>query len=207
MNKIIIVCGSQRKNSQSLKVSNYIENRLNEKSGKNCDVAAINLINEELHLWDEDFPDSSEKWGKNWTPVGEKLSTADALIIVSPEWGGMVPPILKNFFLLCGEKELGHKPALIVSLTSGLLGGSYPVSELRSSSYKNNKLCFLPEHLIIKEVGKHLNDHKNHESPADQEIRNRIDFCLEILLLYAEAFKTIRAHPEVIFNKEYAYGM
>ena len=40
----------------------------------------------------------------------------------------------KNFFLHCNKGELSHKPALLVSISSGN-GGSYPISELRSSNF------------------------------------------------------------------------
>jgi len=47
--------------------------------------------------------------------------------------------------------ELGHKPALIVAVSSGD-GGAYPVSELRMSSYKNNRLCYIPEQVALKSM-------------------------------------------------------
>ena len=51
------------------------------------------------------------------------------MAVVSPEWNGMVPSMLTNFFLLCSNNELAHKPGLLVGVSSGT-GGSYPVAEL-----------------------------------------------------------------------------
>ena len=31
-------------------------------------------------------------------------------------------------------------------------GGAYVIAELRMSSYKNNRLCWIPEHLIARQV-------------------------------------------------------
>ena len=53
--------------------------------------------------------------------------------------------------------QLGHKPALIVTVSSAD-GGAYPVAELRMSSYKNNRICYLPEHVILRNVERILND-------------------------------------------------
>ena len=78
------------------------------------------------------------------SPISNKLASSDAFIVISPEWHGMAPAGLKNFFLMWGKGELAHKPALIITVSSGD-GGSYPVAELRMSSYKNNRICFLPE--------------------------------------------------------------
>ena len=46
-----------------------------------------------------------------------------------------MPAGLKNFFLLFGQNELGQKPALMVTVSSGD-GGAYLVAELRMSTYK-----------------------------------------------------------------------
>ena len=50
---------------------------------------------------------------------------------------------LLNIFLLCGNGEFSHKPGLIVSVSSGN-GGAYPIAELRSSSYKNTHIMWIP---------------------------------------------------------------
>ena len=70
---------------------------------------------------------------------------------MTPEWNGMATPAIKNFFLYFSSSVLFHKPALIVTVSAGH-GGAYPVIELRSSGYKNTKLCYIPEHVIIREA-------------------------------------------------------
>ena len=68
-----------------------------------------------------------------------------------PEYGGMATPNSKTF-LVFNNGELFHKPGLIISVSSGT-GGAYPISELRSSSYKNSHIMWIPEHIIIRNVG------------------------------------------------------
>ena len=85
--------------------------------------------------------------------------------MVVPEYGGMSTPNSKNFFLLFNffffffffllNGELFHKPGLIVSISSGN-GGAYPISELRSSSYKNSHIMWIPENIIIRNVNQFL---------------------------------------------------
>jgi hypothetical protein len=80
----------------------------------------------------------------------------------------------KNFFLFASSAELGHKPALLVSVSAGI-SGAYPIARnSRSSSYKNNHICYIPEHLIVRQVGGVLNS-ADAASPEDQAIRNRAD--------------------------------
>ena len=118
----------------------------------------------------------------------------------------MVPSGLKNFFLMWGKGELAHKPALIITLSSGD-GGSYPVAELRMSSYKNNRICFLPEHLIIRNVESIFNINPvNNNSSAQLYFENRLDYCLKQLITYGEAFKQIRASGDVSLDV-YKSGM
>ena len=65
---------------------------------------------------------------------------------------------MKNFFLLwAATGELSHKPALPCAVSAGE-GGAYVISELRMSSYKNNRLCWLPEQLIARQVKSICND-------------------------------------------------
>lgn len=189
--KITVINGSHRRSAQSLKVSGFIQQTILDKQiSDECEL--FSLSGNPLPLWDEGVWDGDEKWTDLLAPIREQMSTSDAFVIVTPEWHGQVPAGLKNFFLLMSKKELGHKPALIVSVSSGD-GGTYPVAELRMSSYKNNRLCYIPEQVIIRKVESVLNDPAmvNDERP-DRYYRDRITWALGILGEYAAAFQGIR---------------
>jgi len=159
--KITILNGSSRKQSQSGKISRFIDASLRAKAG--VSTYYLNLENNPLPMWDESIWQDAPEW-KVWNPIKAELQSSDAFVFVVPEWSGMVPPAVKNFFLLCSHQELGHKPALIVAVSSSR-GGSYPVSELRISSYKNTRLLYLPEHFIIRDVEKMFNG----DTPANED--------------------------------------
>jgi NAD(P)H-dependent FMN reductase len=202
---ITIVSGSHRKVSQSIKIAKAIKSAL--KPFKECDEANIfDLANNPLPLWNEDLRKVGNPSNSLLESVSKKLDYSDAFIIISPEWHGMVPAGLKNFFLMWGKGELAHKPALIVTVSSGD-GGSYPVAELRMSSYKNNRICFLPEHLIIRNVESVFNDNEMDNNSSSQEyFENRLDYCLKQLLTYGKAFKQIRK-SDAVSIKKYGSGM
>ena len=188
--KIAIISGSHRKNSQSLKVARHIQQTLGE--GVCEETWLYSLEDNPLPLWDEGVWNAEKKWLDILTPLREQLASCDALVIITPEWHGQVPAGLKNFFLLFGKNELGHKPALIVSVSSGV-GGSYPVAELRMSSYKNNRLCYIPEHVIIRDVETILNeDESKNDKRVDSYIRERLNWSLKILKQYAVALIQVR---------------
>src|SRR5579872_7479906 len=112
------------------------------------------------------------------------------------EWNGMLPPQLVNFFQLCTNQELAHKPALIISVSSGS-GGAYPIAELRISSSKNTKICYIPENIIVRDVNNVLNCYENIDGDDDQYIRDRMQHALSLLNLYAGALNPIREHDVV----------
>ena len=202
---ITIVSGSHRKVSQSIKIAKAIKSAL--KPLKECDESNIfDLADNPLPLWHEDMRKAGKQSKSLLESISKKLAYSDAFIIISPEWHGMVPAGLKNFFLMWGKGELAHKPALIVTVSSGD-GGSYPVAELRMSSYKNNRICFLPEHLIIRNVQSVFNENEIDNNSSSQEyFENRLDYCLKQLLTYSKAFKKIRESNTVSIEK-YGSGM
>ncbi len=201
--KIGIISGSHRSPSQSEKVADYIQQQLAEAG---VETWVYSLANNPLPLWEQAIWDNDPVWNSRLTPLKQELSACDGFVIISPEWHGQAPAGLKNFFLLFSRFELGHKPALITAVSSGD-GGSYPVAELRMSSYKNNRLCYIPEQLILRNVETILNDDPaaNNEE-ADDYIRERISWTLELLQGYARALKTLR-ETTPIFHDKFSNGM
>jgi NAD(P)H-dependent FMN reductase len=188
--KISIISGSHRQNSQSIKVSKHIEKTLLE-STLSDETYLLSLAGNPIPLWDESIWEGDEEWKRILNPISDELENSDGFVIVTPEYHGQVPAALKNFFLMW-KKQLAHKPALIVAVSS-VDGGSYPVAELRMSSYKNNRICYLPEHLIIRNVESVLNDdEEKNNSESDAYFRERIQWSLGILNEYSKALKTVR---------------
>lgn len=194
----VVVSGSGRPESESARVGKYLQQRLIDlQLSDDSRCSMINLGISPLPLW----PEQNKAL---WQDYAARLQAADALIVVTPEWHGMSCPALKNFFVFAGPAELAHKPALLVGVSSGL-GGSYPISELRSSSYKNNRLCYIPEHIIVRHVNAML-----HSGPVidenDERLRPRIDYALGVLSHYATAMRAVRDAVDMSIP-EFASGM
>ena len=196
--KISIISGSHRNPSQSEKIARYIETLL-ENEFSDIDPFLYLLADNPLPLWDQSVWESDEEWIERLAPLKEQFSQSDAFVIISPEWHGQVPAGLKNFFLMFNRFELGHKPAFIISVSSGD-GGAYPVAELRMSSYKNNRLCYIPEQLIIRHVESVFNEKDNNEK-SDSYYKERLSWALKLLQGYAKALKTMRETTEIHHDK------
>lgn len=201
--KIGIISGSHREPSQSAKVADHIQQRL---VIMGIETWVYTLANNPLPLWDQKVWEDDAKWNSILSPLKKELSECDGFVIIVPEWHGQVPAGLKNFFLLFSRFELGHKPALITSISSGD-GGAYPVAELRMSSYKNNRICYIPEQLILRNVESILNANEtDNNDSADSYFRERIDWSLGILKGYTIALKNMRETTE-IFHDKFGNGM
>lgn len=204
--KIGIISGSHRPPSQSGKVARYIEKALLEQG--HCEETWLyDLAGNPLPLWDEGIWEGDEHWQKTLSPLSEELHSCDGFIVVSPEWHGMVPAGLKNFLLMwTAGGEVAHKPALIVTVSIAD-GGSFPVAELRMSSYKNSRICYLPEHLIIRYVDTVFNDDPlENKASAQEYFEDRLEYCLGMLREYAIAFRQIRASGKTSLET-YTSGM
>ena len=198
--KISIISGSHRNPSQSEKVARYIETTLSSELD-DIEPWVYALADNPLPLWDQTLWENSAEWDQRLAPIKQQLIESDAFVIVSPEWHGQVPAGLKNFFLLFNRFELGHKPALIVTVSSAD-GGAYPVAELRMSSYKNNRLCYIPEQLVLRNIEKILNENAaDNDKDADRYFKERISWTLGILRGYALALKAMRESTEIHHDK------
>jgi NAD(P)H-dependent FMN reductase len=203
--KISIISGSHRNPSQSEKVARYLEKTLANDFG-DIDPWVYSLGDNPLPLWDQTLWEDNEEWNQRLAPLKKQLSESDGFVFIAPEWHGQVPAGLKNFFLLFNRFELGHKPALIVAVSSAD-GGAYPVAELRMSSYKNNRVCYMPEHLILRNIESILNeDAKDNDESADGYFKERINWNLELLRGYAIALKSMRESTEV-HHEKFGNGM
>jgi NAD(P)H-dependent FMN reductase len=197
--RALIVSGSHRDNSESRRISQiFMEHFLPDHF---TDIALHDLSIMDLPFWEEAVWDENPEWMARLERIRSDLRRSDALIFVCPEWNGMTPPRMKNYFLFADEGSMRNKPALIVAISSGL-GGAYVVSELRSSSYKNTKVCYIPEQLIIRNVTSAWTG----ASPfSDDPLAERSRFAVGMLALYADALKQVRA-SEVSLDA-YPYGM
>ena len=198
--KISIISASHRMNSQSKKISNILLNNLSNLESQ-LDTFLLDLADAALPMWSPEKKDGKGIWGDTWNSISSNLNNSDGFILVVPEYGGMATPAAKNIFLLSGNGEFAHKPGLIVSISSGN-GGAYPIAELRSSSYKNTHIMWIPENIIIRNVEEFNPGDLGKNIPEWMD--SRIDYVLKLFLTYASNMKPIR---EIVNRKDFGNGM
>ncbi|CAM3545272.1 FMN-dependent NADPH-azoreductase [Vibrio aerogenes CECT 7868] len=198
--KLMIISGSQRANSKSLLTGQYLSSLAGESGFTDSEVLDLHALN--LPLWNEDFWQKGSHSQAVWQPVKQALKEADAFIFITPEWHGMATPALKNFLLLTTDQEMAHKPALLASVSASV-NGVYPISELRMTGSKNNHVCFLPDHLIFRDIDTLLDESLNcHDARFDQRVR----YTMTLLSAYAQALGPVH-HDMLEEGAAFRYGM
>tara|TARA_B100001175_G_scaffold292313_1_gene278048 strand:- start:383 stop:979 length:597 start_codon:yes stop_codon:yes gene_type:complete len=197
--KISLISTSHQQKSESSRIRKIFKTQLKTQK-KDIDLYDLDFSMEEFSYWYAEKNDIERKKEK-WLKIADHLKTSHGFVFIVPEYGGMATPIAKNFFLICNKGELAHKPGLIVSISSGN-GGAYPISELRSSSYKNTHIMWIPEHIIIRNVGQF--NPGSHGLLIPPWMDKRINYTLDLLLAYAECMRPL---SKLINRKEFGNGM
>ena len=198
--KISIISTSHRKNSQSSRIAKILKENLEENHSK-FKFYYLDMFEAKIPLWTSERDERNIFWNKDFKKISLELENSDGFIIIVPEYGGMASPNSKNLFLIFNKGEFFHKPGLIVSISSGN-GGSYPISDLRSSSYKNSHINWIPENIIIRNVEQYLPN--AHGELIPEWIDRRINYACNLLLKYSEYLKPIQ---KTINRKDFANGM
>ena len=199
--KIVLISGRSRADSQSLKITQWLQNQLKK---QDIETEVVDLQKYALPLVHEDiWQDVAEN--KAAVALRSEFDLADGFVVVSPEWHGMAAPALKNMFVYV-NKTMAHKPALLATV-SAVPGGSYPIAELRMSSYKNSYLNYIPEQLVIRDVNGIFNsDEIDEDENPDQYMKKRAIHSLKLLVEYAKALQSVR-QSGVPDYKTYPNGM
>lgn len=115
---IVVIAGSLRKDSFSLKIANALT-KLAPASLKLevVTLAGISFFNQDL----EGAPPA------DWLAFREKLQKSDGVIFVTPEYNRAIPGVLKNAIDVAsrpyGKSSFNGKPVGIISNSPGPLGG------------------------------------------------------------------------------------
>lgn len=124
MSKLTVVCGSNRKESNSLIISSYLfDNKVikgDEKSFLNLyDVNSMISLDEMYFNSDESFEQLKK----------ELIQESEKFIFVIPEYNGSFPGALKLFVDTVPPAYWNGKKAGLVGLSSGMQGGALAMSQ------------------------------------------------------------------------------
>jgi NAD(P)H-dependent FMN reductase len=182
---IPIICGSTRRDRQSIKVAKFVLARLQRRPNAQTellDLLELNfpIMEERLHRRDDPPPGVRE--------FGEKIGRADAVIIVSPEYNNGYPGVLKNAldYLL---PEYERKPIGIATVSAGGHGGITCLAQLRLVAIGAGAFP-IPENLSVSHVHASFNDDG---TPNDPHYEEQATAFLDDVLWFADAISDKKA--------------
>ncbi|HUK40518.1 MAG TPA: NAD(P)H-dependent oxidoreductase [Candidatus Acidoferrales bacterium] len=110
---IPVILGTTRKGRMSAHAASFMVGQIGARNGVTTELIDISKI---------PMPTDDAGDGVKDPAFSEKMATADALVIVTPEYNHSFPGLLKHVLDSC-LKEYIHKPAGIVGVSAGPFGG------------------------------------------------------------------------------------
>ena len=134
---ICLVSGTFRPNSQTLRVTKILE-KLYRAQGVPTQILDLQDLPQEIFR-----PDAYETKPESFEPFSNAILKADGLVIVTPEYNGGFPGILKHFIdLLKFPESFDKKPVAFVGVAAGMWGALRPVEQLEAVFKYRNALTF-----------------------------------------------------------------
>jgi len=146
--KIRIIAGSGRTNSVTFRIALYLQQYIVENTSH--EVSIVDARDWDLPLLESVFT-SVGTTPEPYRKLSEQIFTADAFILVSPEYNGSYSPAMKN--ILDHYPKQHHKPFAIATGSPGALGGIRAAQQMLLLVMALFGICS-PYMLIVPQVDK-----------------------------------------------------
>lgn len=150
MGKIVILAGTNRPGSNTGKVALHLHD-IYRAAGVETDILNLAALPAEIFL-----PASYAEKPASFAPFSDAILASSGIHVVTPEYNGGVPGVLKYFIdMLPFPESFERRPVAFTGLAAGMWGALRPVEQLQAIfSYRNAHLY--PERVFIPSVNNHL---------------------------------------------------
>jgi len=147
---IVILSGTNRPGSNTRKVTAHVEGI----------YQSLGVATQTLDLADlppEIFsPSAYSEKPASFAQFTDPMLAADGLVVITPEYNGGIPGILKYFIdMLPFPDSFERRPVCFVGLAAGIWGALRPVEQLQAIFGYRNAFIF-PERVFMPGIGKLL---------------------------------------------------
>lgn len=162
---ITIVSGTNRPDSNTRRVATIVEKIYTETKVK-FEVLDLAELPPEIFS-----AQSYAEKPKSFEPFSQSILKSDGLVIVTPEYNGSVPGVLKYFIdMLKFPESFERRPVCFIGLAAGIWGALRPVEQLELIFGYRNAFLF-PERVFIPQINSVLG---SAGELKDEEILNRL---------------------------------
>lgn len=164
--RITIVAGTNRSGSRTLALARQIEEIYR---SLDADPRLLDLARLPPELF---RPDAYREKPAAFAPFAEAILEADGVVVVTPEYNGGFPGVLKVFIdMLKFPESFEARPVAFVGLAAGVWGALRPVEQLQQVfGYRNAYLY--PKRVFIPRIGGSVDEAGRLADPA---IRERLE--------------------------------
>ena len=161
---ITIISGTNRPGSNTRKVATCIE-AIYQNLGAKTQLLDLADLPPEMFS-----PSAYAEKPAAFKKFSDAILAADGLVIVTPEYNGGFPGVLKYFIdMLPFPESFEHRPVCFVGLAAGIWGALRPVEQLQAIfGYRNGHI--FPERVFMPGIGKLLNEAGQFTNP-EMELR------------------------------------
>ena len=178
-----MIVGTNRPGSNTRKVATHVEEIY---AGLRVPLRVLDLATLPPEIFS---PSSYANKPKSFTPFADGILQASGLVVVTPEYNGSLPGVLKYFIdMLKFPESFEARPVCFVGLSAGMWGALRPVEQLQMIfGYRNGYL--FPERVFLPQINQLLNKDGR---LTDLEILDRLKAQAEGFIGFVERVKQIK---------------
>ena len=183
---ITLLVGTNRPGSNTRKIAGQMENIYQRLS---VPVALLDLATLPPEIF---HPASYATKPPGFQRFSDAVLRADGLVVVTPEYNGSVPGVLKYFIdMLKFPESFEHRPVCFVGVAAGIWGALRPVEQLQQIFGYRNAFLY-PERVFLPSVNSLLNAHGQLQ---DTEIIGRLEKQAAGFVDFVEKLRGIKLRP------------
>jgi NAD(P)H-dependent FMN reductase len=177
---ILLIAGTFRPDSQTLRVTRILE-KLYRAQGADAQVLDLQDLPPEIFR-----PDAYATKPASFQPFSDAVLKADGLVIVTPEYNGGFPGVLKHFIdMLKFPESFDKKPVAFVGVAAGMWGALRPVEQLEAVFKYRNALTY-GERIFLPRVETQINADGTFTQPLTTQL---VDSQVKGFIRFVDAVK------------------
>jgi len=183
---LTLIVGTNRPDSNTRKVSKVVENVY---AGLGVPLHVLDLAKLPQEIFS---PASYGEKPKSFEPFSEGILKSTGLIVVTPEYNGGMPGVLKYFIdMLKFPESFERRPVCFVGLGAGIWGALRPVEQLQMIFGYRNAFLY-PERVFLPRIGELLTDAGTF---ADPDVVKRLTAQAKGFIDFVERIKSVKLRP------------
>ena len=183
---ITLIVGTNRPDSNTRKIANQVEEVYRDLKTPLRTLDLTQLPPEIFH------PNSYEKKPTAFKSFADAVLDAEGLVVVTPEYNGSLPGVLKYFIdMLKFPESFERRPVCFVGLSAGIWGALRPIEQLQQIFGYRNAWIY-PERVFLPRIHELLDDSGRLKDP---ELRHRLVAQANGFIEFVERLKGVKLRP------------